>query len=57
MILNVFTVVGGCLELKRLGQGKFAVSQAQRLLCSSPVLEDISLGERFLPCDKQVQAI
>ena len=25
---------------RRLGQGKFAVSQVQRLLCCSPVLED-----------------
>ena len=34
---------GWGLELKRgLGQGKFAVSQVQRLLCCSPVLEDTS---------------
>ena len=34
---------GWGLELKRgLGQGKFVVSQVQRLLCCSPVLEDTS---------------
>ena len=34
---------GWGLELKRgLGQRKFAVSQVQRLLCCSPVLEDTS---------------
>ena len=32
MIINIFTIVWG-LELKRrLGQGKFTVSQVQRLL-------------------------
>ena len=34
---------GWGLELKRrLGQRNFVVSQVQRLLCCSPVLEDIS---------------
>ena len=34
---------GWGLELKSgLGQGKFAVSHVQRLLCCSPVLEDTS---------------
>ena len=37
---------GWGLELKkRLGQGKFAVSQVQRLLYCSLVLEDTSLVE------------
>ena len=44
MIINIFTIVGLGLELKRrLGQGKFAVSQVQRLLCCSPLVEDTSL--------------
>ena len=46
MIINIFTIVGGVLSWKnRLSQGKFAVSHVQRLLCCSPVLEDISLVE------------
>ena len=45
MIINIHNSGWG-LELKRrLGQGKFNVSQIQLLLCCCPVLEDTSLGE------------
>ena len=46
MIINNIHDSGWGLDLKRrLGPGKFAVSQVQCLLCCSPVLEDTSLGE------------
>ena len=46
MIINNYIIDNGWgLELKRgLGQGKFSVSQVQRLLHCNPVLEDTSLG-------------
>ena len=46
MITNIVTIAGVGLELKRrLGQGKFVVSQVQHLLYCSLVLKDTSLGE------------
>ena len=52
MIINIFTIVLGWWEkscviiiFTIVGGVWMAVSQARRLLCCSPVLEDTSLGE------------